>query len=118
MRYEVEIEALEDVGVVAVEASVHGLARTALALGADLPDGARAVPFTASCRKARLHRCGPESPHPDRHRESSRAPPLAARLGDVLDEASAIVADLSDRAWLGAVGGRSTRCPYSHKVSQ
>ena len=43
MQYEVEIEALEDVGLVAVEASAHGLARTALALGAALPDGARAV---------------------------------------------------------------------------
>lgn len=99
MRYAVEIQALEDVGVVAVEASVHDLARAARALGVELPGGARAVPLAEGV----LHRCGPESIMIVTG--NVEAQPLAAKLGGVLDEASAIVADLSDgHGWVKIAG--------------
>ena len=103
MRYDVEIEALDEVGVVAVEAFVHGLARAALAMGAVLPEGARAVAIPDGV----MHRCGPESLLV--MTGIAEAQPLAARLGGMLDEASAIVADLSDgHGWVRLSGRDAT----------
>lgn len=97
-HYEASI-APAQVGVVAIEASQPGLALAAQILGAVLP----APACTSTSVHGLLHRSAPESmlvlTAPD------AACALAARIDAVLQDATAIVADLSDgHAWMRVAG--------------
>jgi heterotetrameric sarcosine oxidase gamma subunit len=97
-QYEASIESIA-MGVVAVEASVAGLARACALLGAHLPEGARSV----ATARGLVHRSGPESLLV--LADPSDAALLAMRLDDGLDEPCAIVADVGDgHAWMRIAG--------------
>jgi heterotetrameric sarcosine oxidase gamma subunit len=97
-RYDANVDRI-GIGVVAVEASADALARAAGRLGATLPAGAR----SAGIPQGLLHRSGPESLLV--LCDEVDAPALAAELETVVDEASAIVADLTDaHAWIALSG--------------
>lgn len=95
MQYDVTIEAINDWGLVAIEATPHGLARAALSIGFSLPEGAQSVTSAAGL----LHRSGRQSIVIVAERKKAYA--VVGRVKDFFDEPSAIVADLSDAyEWL------------------
>ncbi len=97
-RYDASVHAIE-MGVIAVEGSAGALVRVVGRLGARLPAGARSAGFPQGL----LHRSGPESLLV--LCDVADAPALAAELEPAVDEASAIVADLTDaHSWIVLAG--------------